>query len=112
MTQDWLILALAIVLEVAATVCMKLSDGFRKIWPWAVLMALCFCAALYLLSLTLDKLPVGLVSAIGSGSGVALLTVVAHFLFKQHMDGPARLGIALIVGGVVVLQLFSGSVPR
>jgi small multidrug resistance pump len=43
---------------------------------------------------------------------VALITVVAHFLFKQHMDGPARLGIALIVGGVVVLQLFSGSVPR
>jgi small multidrug resistance pump len=110
--MDWFILVIAIFLEVAATTTMKLSDGFRKIWPWTVIMVLCFSGALYLLSLTLDTLPVGVVYAIWSGTGVALITVVAHFLFQQRMDRPALLGIGLIVAGVVVLQLFSGSVPR
>lgn len=110
--MDWLILFVAICSEVVATTAMKLSDGFKKIWPWAVLMVICFCLALYLLSLTLDTLPVGVVYAIWSGSGVALITVIGHYLFKQVMDRPALIGLALIVGGVLVLQLFSASVPR
>lgn len=110
--MDWLILAVAICSEVMATTAMKLTDGFKKLWPWAFVMAGCFGLALYLLSLTLDTLPVGPVYAIWSGSGVALITVVGHYAFKQVMDRPALLGIALIVAGVAVLQLFSTSVPR
>ena len=37
---DWLILAAAICIEVVAVVAMKLTDGFKKIWPWAVVMVL------------------------------------------------------------------------
>ncbi len=110
--MDWLILAVAICSEVMATTAMKLTDGFKKLWPWAFVMAGCFGLALYLLSLTLDTLPVGPVYAIWSGSGVALITVVGHYAFKQVMDRPALLGIALIVAGVAVLQLLSTSVPR
>jgi small multidrug resistance pump len=110
--MDWFLLCIAIALEVLATTAMKLTDGFKKIWPWAVVMVCSFCGALYLLSLTLDTMPVGVVYAIWSGSGVALITVVGHYLFKQHMDRPALMGIGLIVCGVLVLQLFSTSVPR
>lgn len=110
--MHWLILFVAVCAEVMATTAMKLTDGFRKIWPWAFVMAGCFALALYLLSLTLDALPVGPVYAIWSGSGVALITLVGQIVFKQVLDRPALIGIALIVAGVVVLQVFSASVPR
>jgi|SRR5437867_2403573 len=108
----WLLLFVAIVAEVIATAAMKLTDGFKHLWPWAVVMVCCYSLALYLLSLTLDVLPVGVVYAIWSGSGVALITVVGHFAFKQVLDRPALIGIGLIMAGVLVLQLFSSAVPR
>jgi small multidrug resistance pump len=109
---DWLILAAAICVEVVAVTAMKLTDGFKKIWPWAVVMALCFGGSLYLLSLTLDTLPVGIVYAIWVGSALVLMTIVSRLVFKQVMDRPALLGMGLILAGVVVLQVFSASVPR
>jgi small multidrug resistance pump len=109
---DWLILMAAIVAEVAAVTAMKLTDGFRRIWPWAVVMALCFGLSLYLLSLTLDTLPVGIVYAIWTGTGLVLITIVGRVYFKQVMDRPALIGIGLILAGVVVLQVFSTSIPR
>ncbi|MEK8053312.1 multidrug efflux SMR transporter [Ideonella sp. DXS22W] len=109
---DWLILFAAIVAEVMAITAMKLTDGFKKIWPWAVVMALCFASSLYLMSLTLDTIPVGIVYATWTGSGLVLITLVSQVFFRQTMDRPARLGIGLILGGVIVLQTFSNSVPR
>lgn len=109
---DWLILAAAIVAEVMAITAMKLTDGFKKIWPWAVVMALCFGTSLYLMSLTLNAIPVGVVYATWTGSGLVLITIVGQVFFKQAMDRPALLGIGLILSGVIVLQAFSSSVPR
>jgi small multidrug resistance pump len=109
---DWLILAAAIAAEVVAITAMKLTDGFKKIWPWAVVMALCFGTSLYLMSLTLDVLPVGIVYAIWTGSGLVLITIVGQVVFKQRMDRPALLGIGLIFTGGIVLQVFSDSIPR
>ena len=109
---DWLILAAAIVAEVMAITAMKLTDGFKRIWPWAVVMALCFCTSLYLMSLTLDTIPVGVVYATWTGSGLVLITIVGQVFFKQVMDRPALIGIGLILSGVIVLQAFSNSVPR
>lgn len=109
---DWLLLAGAIVFEVMAVSAMRLTDGFRKIWPWAVVMALCFGLSLYLLSLTLDTLPVGVVYAVWTGAGLVLVGIVGRVVFKQVMDRPALIGMALILCGVVVLQLFSDAVPR
>jgi small multidrug resistance pump len=108
----WLLLLVAIMAEVVATAALKLTDGFRHLWPWAAIMVCCYSLALYLLSLTLDVLPVGVVYAIWSGSGVALITVVGHFAFKQVLDRAALIGIGLIIAGVLVLQLFSNVVPR
>ena len=57
-------------------------------------------------------LPVGVVYAIWSGSGVALVTLAGRFFFKQVLDRPAIIGIGMIVSGVLVLQLFSSSVTH
>ncbi len=104
--MDWLLLAVAIVAEVVATSALKMSQGFTRLWP-SVTVMLCFSLALYLLSLTLETIPVGVVYAIWSGSGVALITLVGRYFFGQRLDRPALIGIAMILAGVVVLQFFA-----
>ena len=78
----------------------------------SVIVVSCYSLALYLLSLTLETIPVGVVYAIWSGSGVALITLVGRYYFGQVLDRPALLGIGMIVSGVVVLQFLSTAVVR
>ena len=54
----------------------------------------------------------GLAYAIWSGLGVVLISVIGLFLFKQKLDLPAGGGLVMIVGGVVVINLFSKSVTH
>lgn len=110
MTQ-WAILLAAIVAEVIATSALKASDGFTRPGP-VLLMAAGYGIAFYLLSLTLRTLPVGVAYAIWSGVGVVLITLVGWLLFGQKLDAPALIGMALIVVGVVIMNLFSHSVSH
>jgi small multidrug resistance pump len=102
----WLILAVAIVAEVIATSALKLSDGFTRLWP-SMLVVVGYGTAIYLLSLTLKVIPVGIVYAIWSGVGIVLIAIAATLFLGQRLDAPAMLGMALIVSGVVVIHLFS-----
>ena len=72
----WLILAVAIVAEVIATSALKLSDGFTRLWP-SLLVVVGYGTAIYLLSLTLKVIPVGIVYAIWSGIGIVLIALAA-----------------------------------
>jgi len=101
-------LIIAIIAEAVATTLLKASDGFTKFWP-SVGAALGFALTLYLLSLTLRVMPVGIVYAIWSGFGIVLVTIAGYLFFKQQLDVAAYIGIALIISGVVVLQAFSNS---
>jgi small multidrug resistance pump len=59
---------------------------------------------------TLRTMSVGIAYAVWAGAGVALITIIGWVFFRQPMDGAALLGIALIVAGVVVINMFSSSV--
>ncbi len=109
--MDWFLLFVAIVAEVIATSALKLAKGFTRLWP-SVIVVSCYSLALYLLSLTLETIPVGVVYAIWSGSGVALITLVGRYYFGQMLDRPALVGIGMIVSGVLVLQFSATSVVR
>jgi small multidrug resistance pump len=109
--NKWLVLLAAIVAEVVATSSLKASDGFRRLWP-SVLVVIGYSLSFYLMSLTLRQLPVGLVYAIWSGVGVMLITLIAWIIYKQSLDLAAIIGMALIVAGVVVMNLFSKSVSH
>jgi len=104
-----LTLALAIVAEVVATSALKASDGFTRLWPSLVTVA-GYGAAFYCLALTMRSVPVGIIYALWSGVGIVLISGVGWLVFGERLDGPAILGIALIVAGVLVLNLLSGSV--
>ncbi len=106
--MQWVFLAVAIVSEVIATSALKATEGFSRLWPSAIVV-LGYASAFYFLSLTLKTVPVGVAYAIWSGVGVALITLIAWVLYGQALNLPAIVGILLIVAGVVVLNLFSGS---
>jgi small multidrug resistance pump len=109
--MNWLLLCIAIVLEVVATSALKASDGFTRLWP-SVLVVTGYGAAFYALSITLRTMPVGVVYAVWSGVGVVLITLMGWLLFAQKLDLPAFIGIALIASGVIVLNFFSSAVPH
>ncbi|GFE76863.1 SMR family transporter [Novosphingobium sp. TCA1] len=106
--MNYLLLAAAIVAEVIGTSFMKQSDGFSKLLPSAV-TALAYIVAFYCLSLTLKTIPTGIAYAIWSGSGIVLIAAAAWIFQGQKLDLPAMLGMALIVAGVVVMNVFSAS---
>lgn len=106
--MSYLFLTLAIILETAGTVCMKLSDGFTKPLP-VVGTCLTYIACFYFLSLSLKTIPLGVAYAVWAGLGIVLGNVIGVILFKQQFDFAAGIGIALIVSGVVVLNLFSAA---
>ena len=109
--MNWIFLGLAIICEVIATSALKASAGFTRALPTLILICGYVCS-FYFLSLTLRAIPVGIAYAIWSGVGVVLISLIAWLLYGQKLDMPALLGIALIVAGVVVLNLFSRSVSH
>lgn len=109
--KNWLFLMVAIVAEVAATSALKASDGFSKLGP-SLLVVLGYGVAFYFLALTLKAIPVGVAYAIWSGVGVVMIALIAWLVFDQALDAPAVIGMGLIVSGVVVMNVFSRSVPH
>lgn len=102
-------LLLAIGLEVVGTSFLQRSMQFTRLWP-TLGMALCYLASFYLLSLSLRVLPLGIAYAVWSAVGIVLVALIGFFVFGQRLDLPAVIGLALIVAGVLVVNLFSRSV--
>jgi small multidrug resistance pump len=106
--MGYLYLAVAILAEVVATSALKAAEGFTRPLP-SLLVVAGYGTAFYFLSLVLRTLPVGVAYAIWSGVGVALIAVIGWVVYRQALDAGAIAGIALIVAGVLVIQLFSRS---
>jgi small multidrug resistance pump len=102
----YLYLALAIVAEVVATTFMKWSEGFTRLGPSLVTVT-GYLIAFFFLSLTLKTMPTGIVYAIWSGVGIVLIALLAWALQGQKLDAGALAGMALIISGVVVMNVFS-----
>lgn len=101
----WLALTGAILVEVFATLALRASDGFRrKVWAAPVIAG--YVMSFYLLWLALSLgVPVGIAYGIWTACGVALVAVIAKFLFKEPLTPVMMLGIALIVSGVFTIEL-------
>ncbi|CTQ32948.1 DMT family transporter [Jannaschia rubra] len=104
--MHWFLLILAIAFETVGTTALKVSDGFTRLVPSAITLT-CFVTSLVLLSLVLRTVPVGVAYAIWSGLGIVLIAAIGWTAFDQRLDAPAIIGMALIVAGIVVMQVFS-----
>ena len=103
---NYVFLILAIVAEAAGTTLLQMSEQFTKLVP-SIASLVCYVASLYLLSLCLRTIPIGIAYATWSALGIVLITVSGIFFFKQMPDLGAIVGLVLIVSGVAVLNLFS-----
>lgn len=104
--MSYTFLAIAIVAEVIATSFLKQSNGFTKPLPTLV-MAAGYVVAFFFLSLALRAMPTGIAYAIWSGVGIVLITAIAWIVQGQKLDAAAMIGMALIVAGVLVMNLWS-----
>ncbi|HCP80624.1 MAG TPA: QacE family quaternary ammonium compound efflux SMR transporter [Octadecabacter sp.] len=106
MPTHFITLFVAVILETIGTTALQASQQFTKLGP-SVIVVIAYAAAFYLLALTLKSMPVGIMYAIWSGSGIVLIALIGWIVFRQTLDWPAILGMAMILVGIVVIQLFS-----
>lgn len=101
----WLALAGAIVVEVFGTLGLRASDGFRN-KRWVVPVVAAYLTSFYLLWLTLRLgMPVGVAYGIWTACGVALVAVIARYVFKDPLTAKMTIGIGLIAAGVLTIEL-------
>lgn len=102
----YLYLFVAIVAEVLGTSALKASAQFTRFWP-SVMVVVGYAIAFYMLALVLRTIPVGIAYALWSGLGIVLVTLIGIVVFDEELDLPAMLGLAMIIAGIVVIQVFS-----
>ena len=108
MPAHYLYLILAVAAETVGTTALQASQQFTRLVP-SVLVVLGYGLAFYLMAQTLRVMPVGIVYAIWSGLGIVFIAAIGYMVFGQKLDLPALLGIAMIVGGILVIHLFSAT---
>lgn len=106
--QAWLLLGLAIMLEVAGTTSMKLSDGMHKIFP-TIMIFVFYGLTFAIMPLVIKKIEMGTVYAIWAGAGTVLVTVIGIIYFKESSSMLKLMSIALICIGVIGLNLVETS---
>jgi len=105
--MSWVYLVAAIVLEICGTTCMKLSSGFEKLVP-SVLVFVFYGLSFVGLTLALKRIDVSIAYAVWAGAGTAVIAVIGYLYFKEPMNAVKIASIALIVVGVVGLNLSGG----
>jgi small multidrug resistance pump len=100
----WFYLAMAIVLEVMGTTCMKLSEGFTRLIP-SVLVFVLYMVSFSFMILALKKMELGVVYAIWAGLGTAMIALIGIVWFQESVSLLKIVSIVFIVLGVVGLHL-------
>lgn len=106
--MPYLILMFAVLAETIGTTALQASQQFSRPLP-SVIVVVAYGAAFYLLAVALKTFPVGIAYAMWSGMGIVFIAIIGFAVFGQRLDWPAILGIALIMAGIVVINLFSST---
>lgn len=109
--MKYLFLGLAIVSEVIGSSFLQASHQFTRLVP-GIIAVVSYLCCLYFFSISLKTIPLGIAYAIWGGLGIVLTALVSVFVFKQSLDLPALAGMAMIVGGVIVMNVFSKSISH
>ena len=104
--RAWVFLGMAIVAEVIGTSFLKDSEGFSKLGPTVAALGF-YGVALYGLSEAVKTIELGIAYAVWAGVGTALIVLIGWLVFRQSIDAAALIGVGMIVGGVVVINVFS-----
>ncbi|MFF2019931.1 DMT family transporter [Paenibacillus sp. NPDC058177] len=108
MDFSFVLLGIAIISEVFGSSMLKLSNGFKRVFP-SIGVIIGMGVAFYSLSLALRTIPLGTAYAIWSGVGTALTALLGVVIYKENFNFKKFLGLLLIIGGVVIMKLSGGS---
>jgi len=92
-------------LEVLGTMLLPLSNNFSKVLPTLILI-LSYLTSFYLLSITVQKLPLSVVYASWAGLGVFSVSILSYVIYKQTLTLPVIIGLFLIVIGVTLVNIY------
>ncbi len=106
--MGWILLTFAIVLEVAGTTNMKLSEGFSNLVP-SVLVIFFYALSIIALTFAVNRLDVSVAYAVWSGMGTALVAMIGLWFFRESVTSVKVVALGLIIVGVVMLHLTSES---
>tara|TARA_B100001029_G_scaffold156389_1_gene141767 strand:+ start:58 stop:393 length:336 start_codon:yes stop_codon:yes gene_type:complete len=104
----YLILIVAVVLGTASNGFAKSAEGFTAFLP-SVLTAITIVGCMYTLSLVMKTLPVGITYASFAGLCIVATSLVGVFQFKQIPDLYTMIGLALIIAGVLIVNLIGNT---
>ena len=106
--MGWLLLVVAIVLEVVGTTNMKLSEGFSKVVP-SVLVLFFYALSIVALTFAVNRLDVSVAYAVWSGMGTALVAMIGIWFFQESLTTTKLVALGLIIVGVAMLHTTSES---
>ncbi|WP_292287996.1 multidrug efflux SMR transporter [Marivita sp.] len=106
--MPYFILMLAVLAETIGTTALQASQQFSRPLP-SIIVVVAYGAAFYLLAIALRTFPVGVAYAMWSGMGIVFIAIIGFAVFGQTLDMAAIIGIALIMSGILVINLFSGT---
>ena len=100
----YIILIVAVVLGTASNGFAKGAQGFTLLLP-SVITAVTIVGCMYTLSLVMKSIPVGITYASFAGLCIIATTIVGMYKFKQIPDPYTMIGLALIIAGVLIVNL-------
>lgn len=103
MNKYWLLLYLAIGLEICGTLSLKVADGFTKLAPSAVVLV-AYGASFVCMSKAMQYIDVGVAYAIWSAVGIVSIALFSLLLFGETLTMLKVLAYMLIIGGVAILN--------
>lgn len=109
LATSYMALGFAILAEVIATSILPLTKEFSKPLP-TLGVAILYATAFYLLTIVTRQVPLGIAYALWSGMGIVLIASINWLAFGQKLDTPAIIGLALLISGIVIINLFSKTV--
>ncbi len=106
MLSTFLLLLLAIVVEIFSTTSLKYTDGFKRPIP-TILVLSGYAISFYCLSIVVETIPVGIAYALWCGLGIIGTSIAAFFLYGQRLNRMSLVGMSFILAGTVIMRLFS-----
>lgn len=101
---SWLVLAMSVAAEVVGTVALRYADGLSRPLP-SLVVGVSYAIAIWLMSLAVRHLEVGIAYAVWAGGGAALIALTGVLWFGESMTLSRAVGVVMIIVGVVVLNL-------
>lgn len=105
-SSTWLLLGLAVCLEIAGALGLRFSEGFTLLLP-TVIALVAFTLALYLVSRVMKRLPVSVAYPVWAGGGTAGVALFGVLALGENISVVKLLGISLVVGGVILVNMIS-----